>query len=216
MFFLEFRTVEKLIWWPGSHVDGFIFGVTHRAKPELSHTRCKKIIFDRLQSRESSLRVTTHDRPKDHKYIHGDEVSRPSLSPLRFQLNLPVLTCSSCSIFTPYATSMSRHNRRRTRDKASHPNLQIDGFGLPSLSADTPNPKLSIQRHLRRNDPFARHWHNRFLAWQARERKQKEEWARFEEAQKRIFGGDSQDGDDDDGLCTQMMNYFVGLDYLEW
>ncbi len=109
---------------------------------------------------------------------------------------------------------MSRHNRRRTRGKASHPHLQNDGFELPSLSTETPNPKLSIPRHPRRNELSARHWHNRFLAWQARERKQREERERLEEEQKWIFGGDSQDGDDDDGLCTKMMEYFVGLDYL--
>lgn len=110
---------------------------------------------------------------------------------------------------------MSRHNRRRTRGNASHPSLQINGFGTPSLSTETPKPNFSTQRHPRRNDLSARHWHNRFLAWQARERKQREEWERLEEKQKWIFGGDSQDGDDDEGLCTKMMDYFAGLDYLQ-
>jgi len=61
----------------------------------------------------------------------------------------------------------------------------------------------------------ARHWHNRYLAWQARERKQREERERLKAEQKRIFGGDSQDGDDEDGLCCRMMDFFVAMDYLE-
>ena len=121
---------------------------------------------------------------------------------------------------------MSRHNRRRTRGhKASQNEFQSDSnsFALPTFSSSSSrpdsnsssNPKLSTPRHLRRNDVSARHWHNRYLAWQARERKQKEECERLKEEQRRIFGGDSQDADDDDGLCTRMMDYFVGLDYLE-
>lgn len=66
----------------------------------------------------------------------------------------------------------------------------------------------------RRNDISAKHWHNRYLAWQARERKQNEEREQIRAEQKRIFGGDSQDGDDDD-LCSRMMDYFDGLDYLQ-
>lgn len=115
---------------------------------------------------------------------------------------------------------MSRHNRRRTRSghRASHPTYQFDSFEMSSLCADPPDSKLTIPRHPRRNDLSAKHWHNRYLAWQARERKQRDECERLREEQKRIFGGDSQDGDDDDdddGLCTLMMDYFVGLDYLE-
>lgn len=134
---------------------------------------------------------------------------------LVFKLDCASYPASDRFIFIPYATNMSRHNRRRTRSKASHPDLQIDGFELPSLPTETPNSKLLSPRHLRPNDLSARHWHNRFVAWQARERKRREERDRLEEKQKWIFGGDSQDGDDDDGLCTKMMDYFVGLDYLE-
>lgn len=114
---------------------------------------------------------------------------------------------------------MSRHNRRRHRTghKASYAGSQSNGFELPLLAAETPESKLSMPRYLKRShDLSARHWHNRFLAWQSRERKQGEERERLLKEQKRIFGGDSQDGDgDDDGLCTKMMDYFVGLDYLE-
>lgn len=115
---------------------------------------------------------------------------------------------------------MSRHNRRRTRGshKAQHSSfLQYESNALPSLCAvDSPNdPKLSVPKHPRRNDLSARHWHNRYLAWQVRERRQREEREKLRAEQKRIFGGDSQDGDDEEGLCVRMMDYFVGLDYLE-
>ncbi|KAL2053226.1 hypothetical protein ABVK25_006551 [Lepraria finkii] len=117
---------------------------------------------------------------------------------------------------------MSRHNRRHTRGhKVSHPDhqFQSDSFAIPSLSTHlttNSDPKLSLPRHPRRNnDVSARHWHNRYLAWQARERKQKEERERLEEEQRRIFGGDGLDAADDEGLCGRMMDYFTGLDYLE-
>lgn len=109
---------------------------------------------------------------------------------------------------------MSRHNRRRARGghKVSA-SCQYDAFELPS-SADPSDSKLPAARHPRRNDLSAKHWHNRYLAWQVRERKQKEECERLGEERKRIFGGDSNDGEDD-GLCSRMMDYFVRLDYLE-
>ena len=34
------------------------------------------------------------------------------------------------------------------------------------------------------------------------------------EDRKRIFGGESDEGDDED-LCVKMMEYFNGLDYIE-
>lgn len=82
------------------------------------------------------------------------------------------------------------------------------------MSGERPNPKLTVTRHLSRSSITAKHWHNRYIAWQVRERRQKEERERLKQEQRRIFGGDSQDGDDD-GLCTKMMDYFIGLDYLE-
>lgn len=112
---------------------------------------------------------------------------------------------------------MSRHNRRRTRasHKAFHPGFQSNSFELPFSSTGSPAPKTSNPRHLRSNDLSAKHWHNRYLAWQVRERKQNEERERLKEEQNRIFGGDSQDGEDEDGLCNKMMDFFVAMDYLE-
>lgn len=112
---------------------------------------------------------------------------------------------------------MSRHNRRRTRGghKISASSLQ-DPFELPSLPPDPPERWLLLPRHPRHNDLSARHWHNRYLAWQARERRQKEEVERSQEERKRIFGGEGgDDGGDTDELCAKMMDYFAGLDYLQ-
>lgn len=123
---------------------------------------------------------------------------------------------------------MSRHNRRRTR--ASHRNHppfsnQSTSFELPepgypvSHSYSEPNhispttgPKRSTPK---RNDLSARLWHNRYLAWQTRERRQREERERLLAEQRRIFGGEAEEeGDDDEGLCSNMMEYFVGLDFI--
>lgn len=65
----------------------------------------------------------------------------------------------------------------------------------------------------KRSDLSARHWHNRYMAWQARERRQKEERDRLLTEQRRIFGGESGE-EDDNGLCSNMMQYFVGLDFI--
>lgn len=75
---------------------------------------------------------------------------------------------------------------------------------------------LTISVQSRWSDISARHWNNRFLAWQARERCQKEERERLRQDQRRIFGGDSQDsGEDGDRLCSSMLAFFDGLDYLK-
>ena len=115
--------------------------------------------------------------------------------------------------------TMSRHNRRRVR--LNHGTDQVflsrtETLISPLRSAQSPQePTRSATRLPRRNTLSARHWHNRYIAWQAREKKQKEEHDRLEAERRRLFGGDSQDGDDADGLCTKMMDYFVGLDYLK-
>ena len=114
---------------------------------------------------------------------------------------------------------MSRHNRRRvrlpryisqqesleTRSCISHPYPDEASDKLLTARRSTP----------RRNDLTARHWHNRILAWQFREKRQRGEKHRLEAEKQRLFGGDSHDGVDADFLCGQMMEYFVGLDYLE-
>lgn len=117
---------------------------------------------------------------------------------------------------------MSRHNRRRTR--SSHRNInrlpQFPTFELPDLgSVALPSDcqhktATGLSRgNPKRNDLSARHWHNRYIAWLAREAKQREEREKLLAEQKRIFGGENEE-EDSDGLCSNMMEYFVGLDSI--
>ena len=122
------------------------------------------------------------------------------------------------SLIAPsHGAKMSRHNRRRHRagHRPSHADFQLNSFELSPLSNNAPNINIANPRFSNRNEISARHWRNRYLAWTARERKQVEEREKLKEERKRIFGGDSQDGDDADGLCGRMMEFFVAMDYLE-
>ena len=59
-------------------------------------------------------------------------------------------------------------------------------------------------------------WHNRWLAWQARERRQRQqESARIEIEKRRIFGEPDGSGDEDEELCVRMLDYFGGLDFIK-
>lgn len=58
----------------------------------------------------------------------------------------------------------------------------------------------------------ARRWHNRYTAWQNREEKQRQEAAKIEAEQCRLFGGEPGD---DVALCYRMLEYFGGLDYID-
>ena len=115
---------------------------------------------------------------------------------------------------------MSRHNRRRVRGgcKPFRNSFQRDNYELSTLcdigssSLAFPAPPLQVQ--VRRGDLTAKHWHNRYLAWQNRDKRQREERLRLMEDRKRIFGGDSDEGDEE-GLCAKMLEYFSGLDYIE-
>lgn len=51
------------------------------------------------------------------------------------------------------------------------------------------------------------------MAWQTRERRQREEQEKLLAEKQRIFGGEPEEGDED-GLCSNMMVYFVGLDFI--
>ena len=119
---------------------------------------------------------------------------------------------------------MSRHNRRRTRGghktSISTNRSSIDLFAEPPLNLGPHyQPILPTARSLPsyRNGPSARHWYNRYMAWQARERWQREEKANLESEKRRIFG-DIDEGDangEDDVLCEKMLEYFVGLDFID-
>jgi len=116
---------------------------------------------------------------------------------------------------------MSRHNRRRTRGshKTSGMPVQQRTFDFPpDLGAAFPDPLLLAPPGpavSRRGGVSARHWHNRYMAWQVRERRQREEREKLEAEKRRIFGGEVEGGEDEEGLCLKMMEYFGGLDFIE-
>ncbi|MCJ1232688.1 hypothetical protein MMC14_000641 [Varicellaria rhodocarpa] len=115
---------------------------------------------------------------------------------------------------------MSRHNRRRTRGGHKAPQdlsheHDVDSISLSrTFSRSRFQASTPLQTHFRRNDPSARHWHNRYIAWQNRERRQAEERKKLEDEQQRIFGGDDGESDED-GLCQRMMEYFGTLDFID-
>lgn len=111
---------------------------------------------------------------------------------------------------------MSKHNRRRTRlTKASHTPYAAN-FDLPNITDMTGDNQSTFQHRNRRYTQLsALHWKNRFEAWKRREERQREERQRLKAEQRRIFGGDSQDGEEEDGLCTKMLDFYNGLDYLD-
>ncbi|KAI4233172.1 MAG: hypothetical protein LQ349_004574 [Xanthoria aureola] len=117
---------------------------------------------------------------------------------------------------------MSRHNRRRTR--ANHrlssalppfPTFELSNLGSVALPSDSQHKTaIGLPRgNPKRHDLIARHWHNRYIAWLVREANQREEREQLMVEQKRIFGGEI-DEEDTDGLCSNMMGYFVGLDFI--
>jgi len=61
-------------------------------------------------------------------------------------------------------------------------------------------------------DLAAQHWQNRYVAWQKRDRAQRDEATKLEADQFRLFGGEPGD---DETLCYRMLEYFGGLDYID-
>ena len=127
---------------------------------------------------------------------------------------------------------MSRHNRRRTRtarNKAPSSPLVPSSSASSSSSSSSYYPLSTFQsttnttfsshprRTSRSNDLAALHWHNRYQAWQNRDRRQREERVRLEAEKVKLFGGVAGEEDDNDGLCIRMMEYFSSLDFVvEW
>lgn len=111
---------------------------------------------------------------------------------------------------------MSRHNRRIHRSqKAARPR---ENFEIPThLPNDAIRPRApTLHACVRSGDITAKHWHNRYIAWQNRERRQREERQRLIEDRYRIFGGENDGIDEDeDDLCLKMLDYFNRLDYMD-
>jgi len=58
----------------------------------------------------------------------------------------------------------------------------------------------------------ARHWQNRYTAWQNREAAQRREAAKIEAEQIKLFGGEPGD---DVSLCYKMMEVFEGMNWVD-
>ncbi|KAL9586529.1 MAG: hypothetical protein Q9212_000837 [Teloschistes hypoglaucus] len=117
---------------------------------------------------------------------------------------------------------MSRRNRRRNRTNLGNSDPSVHYAKLESSAVDSiiddqdskqPSTLEPPRRRLKRNDLSARHWHNRYMAWQTRQQRQQEEHEKLLREKRRIFGGESGE-DDEDSLCSNMMEYFSGLDFI--
>jgi hypothetical protein len=123
-----------------------------------------------------------------------------------------------------------KHNRRRVRPRNRNPSPLNPTFDLSddlstssessidcstySSSTSASSRQTSIPSILRNPNPSiaSRHWHNRYTAWQNRDKAQKREAANIEAEQFKLFGGLPGD---DIGLCYKMLEVFEGMDWIE-
>ena len=123
-----------------------------------------------------------------------------------------------------------KHNRRRIRPRHRYvfsigPSASNDGSSAvldtevdpPSGSplsksiSGTPVNNRHLQRYSKSTDLMARHWHNRYVAWERRDKAQRDEAKSIEAEQYRLFGGEPGD---DVTLCYKMLEYFDSMDYI--
>jgi hypothetical protein len=95
---------------------------------------------------------------------------------------------------------------------ASSPYTPYPFSGASSLPDFVPRAPASMRNG---NNISARAWHNRYMAWQTRDRRQREEKSTFEAERNRIFGEFEGEGEDEEGLCVKMLDYFGGLDFID-
>jgi len=148
-------------------------------------------------------------------------------------LPFPYRTCDNTTVL--WSCDMSRHNRRRTRGNHKQSFLtqqshQLESSEQANLAALDPfvfstYPSASCPKAPSRPlwSPFtrgttlsSRHWHNRYIAWQARNSRDFEEKQNAAADRQRIFGTvDGQEDGDADGLEEKMLHYFRGLEWLD-
>jgi len=122
-----------------------------------------------------------------------------------------------------------KHNRRRTRprhrthsslnptfdisDHISESSSDSSSLSDSSCTGSIPRqrPLLTTPRHST-TSVASKHWHNRYVAWQTRDENQKQEAAKIEDEQLKLFGGERGD---DVGLCYKMMEVFKGMDWVD-
>lgn len=90
--------------------------------------------------------------------------------------------------------------------------FQRDFTEAAPLVNNTKSKRASFSAYNRLSNLSAQHWQNRYTAWQNRELKQRQEAAKLEAEQCRLFGGEPGD---DVSLCYRMLEYFGGLDYID-
>ena len=122
-----------------------------------------------------------------------------------------------------------KHNRRRIRprnrqhspeDQPQYPLVdQVSSprpFPVVDASSTFPaflsSPHLKPRATYRSNNLTAQHWQNRYVAWQRRDKAQKDEAAKLEADRVRLFGGEPGD---DPTLCYRMLEFFGGLDFID-
>jgi len=123
-----------------------------------------------------------------------------------------------------------KHNRRRMRTRSRNHNTFLNQSSSDrshlsdsSITSNTAPPSpgtsysgtrtaLATNVKLRPTGLTANHWQNRYVAWQKRDKTQKEEAAKLEAEQIKLFGGVPGD---DVGLCYRMLEYFGGLDFID-
>ncbi|EXJ66413.1 uncharacterized protein A1O5_10565 [Cladophialophora psammophila CBS 110553] len=78
--------------------------------------------------------------------------------------------------------------------------MDLEESPLPQ-ALNTANPSVA-----------SRHWYNRYVAWQNRDKAQRREAAKIEAEQIKLFGGEPGD---DVGLCYKMMEVFAGMNWID-
>lgn len=112
-----------------------------------------------------------------------------------------------------------RHNRRRTRPRSRNRSVNHSPIELPSYPVNctrSPAPRTTPAACDSLDSisiPLAPTWHSGYTTWQKRDRTLRLEVLQLEADQCRLFGGEPGD---DVGLCYRMLEYFGGLDYIDW
>ena len=124
-----------------------------------------------------------------------------------------------------------KHNRRRVRPRSRRNKSQdLDPFANSDLAfslatacpSGLPSPSFPKQSKTfpqsilssSTNTIAARHWHNRYIAWQNRDNAQRREATKIEAEQIKLFGGEPGEHDEA-GLCYKMMELFEGMEWIE-
>ncbi|KAJ9497787.1 hypothetical protein H2202_006820 [Exophiala xenobiotica] len=124
-----------------------------------------------------------------------------------------------------------KHNRRRVRTRSRNSNFlkfnhdiwEANDNTTFSLEPSTPypasipetspkQPSLAPMLRTPSTSVIAKHWQNRYLAWQKRDMAQIREAIKLEGEQIKLFGGEPGD---DVGLCYKMMELFERMNWID-